>query len=165
MNSLHPGMLCAKFDWNWPSGSGFFNAFLLFYYHVPMEVDSVLVLNKLKSPLLKLSVSSLVVVQWFWRRRCKCEKFTTKWRQQTTDKFRSEKFNWKFDSCELIHQSLYAWIYMEPFDYSFVFSGRLFTLFVNGWSSIRGKDRVSTACSPNTQENHNFMYSFNSVII
>ena len=22
MNSLYPGMLCAKFGWNWPSGSG-----------------------------------------------------------------------------------------------------------------------------------------------
>ena len=22
MNPLHPGILCAKFGWNWPSGSG-----------------------------------------------------------------------------------------------------------------------------------------------
>ena len=22
LNPLHPGILCAKFDWNWPSGSG-----------------------------------------------------------------------------------------------------------------------------------------------
>ena len=52
---LHPGMLCAKFGWNWPSGSGeedflnFVNLFLLFRNYLPLEKDGALHLNKLES--------------------------------------------------------------------------------------------------------------------
>ena len=43
LNPLHPKMLCAKIDWNWPCGSGkgffknFINVFLLFCIYLPLE--------------------------------------------------------------------------------------------------------------------------------
>ena len=33
LNSLHPGILCAKFVWNWPSGSGEDYKMLSIYFH------------------------------------------------------------------------------------------------------------------------------------
>ena len=147
-------MLCAKFGWNWPSGSGeedffnFVNIFSLFRNYLPLEKGGALHLNKLESPSPKndlcqvwlelaqrflrrnffkfVNVVSLFrnylplendtaihlnklesptpkdalcqfllkLAQWFWRRRWKCEKFTTTTLTKmttTTDKFWSEK--------------------------------------------------------------------------
>ena len=45
LNSHHPRMLCAKFGWNWPGGSGsdfllnFVNVYLLFHHYLPLEKD------------------------------------------------------------------------------------------------------------------------------
>ena len=56
LNPLHPIMLCAKFNWNWPSGSGekrilnFVNVFLLFRNYLPFEKGGALHLNKFESP-------------------------------------------------------------------------------------------------------------------
>ena len=39
MNPLHPRMLCAKFDWNWPIGSGeedFFLNLSIYFYYIPI---------------------------------------------------------------------------------------------------------------------------------
>ena len=55
VNSLYPRMHCAKFGWNWPSGSGerrifiFVNVFLLFGYYLPLEKNGAFYLNKLDS--------------------------------------------------------------------------------------------------------------------
>ena len=55
LNPLHPRMLCAKFGWNWPSGSGeedfqfFVNECSLFHYNLPLEKGVPLHLNKLDS--------------------------------------------------------------------------------------------------------------------
>ena len=47
----HPRILCAKFGWNWPSGSlNFVNVFSLFCYHLPLVKGGTLHSNKLKSP-------------------------------------------------------------------------------------------------------------------
>ena len=49
-------MLCAKFGWNWLSGSGeedffnFVNVFSLFLYYLPLERGGNLHLNKFESP-------------------------------------------------------------------------------------------------------------------
>ena len=45
----HTRMICAKFGWNWPSGSWEYNAVLLFCYHLPLEKGVIIDLNKLKS--------------------------------------------------------------------------------------------------------------------
>ena len=56
LNPLHPRTLCAKFGWNWPSGSGeedffnFVNEFSLFRDYLPLEKDGALHLNKLDYP-------------------------------------------------------------------------------------------------------------------
>ena len=77
LNPLHPRMLCAKFGWNWPSGSGeedFLISsmyFSLFRYYLPLEKGRALHLNKLESPSPKnaLCLVWLKLAQWFWRRR------------------------------------------------------------------------------------------------
>jgi hypothetical protein len=40
-------IICTKFDWNWPAGSGeedlkFFSVFLLICYYLPLEKDNPL---------------------------------------------------------------------------------------------------------------------------
>ena len=82
-NSLHPRMICTKFDWNWPSGSGedflkFFSVFLLFHYYLPLEKSVSLHLNKLESPCPKDDLCQvwLKLAQWFWRSQ-KCESLQT----------------------------------------------------------------------------------------
>ena len=83
----HPRMHWAKFGWNWPSGSGeeifflinFDDVFSLFHKYLPLEKGGALHLNKLESlsPKDALRHIWLKLARWFWRRRCKCEKFTT----------------------------------------------------------------------------------------
>ena len=57
LNLLHPRMLCAKFGWNWPSGSGeedlffkFVKVFSQFPNYLPLEKGGGLHLNKLEDP-------------------------------------------------------------------------------------------------------------------
>jgi hypothetical protein len=55
LNSLHPKIICLKFDWIWPAGSGEdfkknFNVFLLFHYYLPLEKGYSLHWIKLESP-------------------------------------------------------------------------------------------------------------------
>ena len=95
LNPLYPRMFCAKFGWNWPSGSGeedffnFINVFSLFhnYMYLPLEEGGALHLNKFESPLPKDALCQvwLKLAQWFWRRRWQCEKFTDG-RRTTGDK-------------------------------------------------------------------------------
>ena len=77
LNPLYPRMLCAKFGWNWPSGSGqedflnFLNAFSLFLNYLPLEKIGALHLNKIESPLPKDALCQvwLKLANWFWKRR------------------------------------------------------------------------------------------------
>ena len=56
LNPLHLRMLCAKFGWNWPTGSeeedffNFVNVFSQFHNYLPLEKGGALYLNKLESP-------------------------------------------------------------------------------------------------------------------
>ena len=63
--------------------------FSLFRYYLPLEKSGALHLNKLDSPSPKDALCQvwLKLAQWFWRRRCKCEKFTD--RRTTGDQKRS----------------------------------------------------------------------------
>ena len=76
---------CAKFGWNCTSGSGeefflnFDNIFLLFRNCLPLELGVALYLNKFESFFFFCQVW-LKLVQWFWKRRWRCEKFTDGWR-------------------------------------------------------------------------------------
>ena len=110
LNPLHPRMLCAKFGWNWLSGSGeedFLILSMFFPYfcnYLPLEKGGALHLNKLESPSPKDALCQvwLNLAQWFWRRRWKCEKFTDRRTdRQTTDDRWSEKLTWAFSSGEL----------------------------------------------------------------
>ena len=66
-------MLCAKFDRNWPSGSGeedffdFLNVFSLFRNYLPFEKDMALHLKKLESSSPKDALCQvwLKLAQWF----------------------------------------------------------------------------------------------------
>jgi hypothetical protein len=70
-------MIYAKFDWNWPAGSGeedflkFFSVFLLFCYYLPLEKGNPLHFNNLESPSPKDDLCQvwLKLAHWFWRRR------------------------------------------------------------------------------------------------
>ena len=88
LNPLHPGILCAKFGWNRPSGSGEdFNLFLLFPNYLPFGKGVALHLNKLKCPSPRDTLCQvwLKLAQWFWRRRWKCEQFTDRQTDGQTD--------------------------------------------------------------------------------
>ena len=56
LNTLHPRMPCAKFGWNWLSGSreedffNFVNVFSPFHDYLPLAKGGALRLNKLESP-------------------------------------------------------------------------------------------------------------------
>ena len=70
-------MLCAKFGWNWPSGSGeedFLILSMYFHYFViisPWKRAGAHHMNKLDSPSPKDALCQvwLKLAQWFWRRR------------------------------------------------------------------------------------------------
>ena len=76
--------------------------------YLPLEKGGALHLNKLESLSSKDALCQVLLklAQWFWRRRWKCEKFTTTTTTTTTitttDKFWSEKPTWAFGSGELI---------------------------------------------------------------
>ena len=76
LNPLHQRMLCAKFNWNWPSGSGeeifnLINVILLFHNYLPLEKGRALQLNKLEFPSPKDALCQiwLKLAQRFWRRK------------------------------------------------------------------------------------------------
>ena len=85
----------------------FVNVFSLFRNYLPLEKGGALHLNKLESPSPKDALCQvwMKLAQWFWRRRWKCEKFTTT-TTTTTDKFWSEKLTLAFGSGELKRTSL-----------------------------------------------------------
>jgi hypothetical protein len=77
-------MICTKFHWNWPVGSGeedleIFSVFLLFCYYLPLEKGNPLHLNNLESPFTKNDLCQvwLKLAQWFWRRSRKCKSLPT----------------------------------------------------------------------------------------
>ena len=113
LNPLHPRMLCAKFGWNWPSGSGeedFKMSSMYFRYFV------IISLGKGRGPSFEQTwipftqgcfVPSLIEIG-----PVVLEKKTKMWKvydndnndydgQRTTDKFWSEKLTWAFGSGEL----------------------------------------------------------------
>ena len=77
LNPIYPRMLCAKFGWNWSSGSGeedffyFINAFKLFHNYLHLEKGGALHSNKVGSPSPKdiLCQVWLKLAQWLWIRR------------------------------------------------------------------------------------------------
>ena len=92
MNPIHLRMLCAKFGWNWPGGSGeedilkVVNLFLLFPKYLLFGKGVPLHLNKLESPSTwdTLCKVWLKLAQWVWR-RWKCEKLQRRTDRQTDD--------------------------------------------------------------------------------
>ena len=75
LDSFHPRMLCAKFGWNWLSGSGedflnFVNLLSLFLNYLPLEKGRAHHLNKLESPSPKNALCQvwLKLAQWFLSR-------------------------------------------------------------------------------------------------
>ena len=80
LNPLHLRIICSKFDWIWPAGSGeedFKN--LLFRDYLPFEKGYPFRLNKLESPLPKDDLCQvwLKLAQRFWRRSRKCKSLHT----------------------------------------------------------------------------------------
>ena len=69
-NFLHPRMLCAKFGWNCPSGSGEEDFCLLFHYSLPLEKSLTFYLKKLEFPSPNDTVCKVWVklAQWFMRK-------------------------------------------------------------------------------------------------
>ena len=76
LNSLHARMLCDKFGWNWPTGSGnFVNVFSQFHNNLSLEKGGAPLLNKHESPSSKDALCQvwLKLAKWFWRRSWKCK--------------------------------------------------------------------------------------------
>jgi hypothetical protein len=76
LNSLYPRIICSKFDWIWPAGSGEdflkdFSVFFLFRYYLPLKRDNPLHLNRLEflPPKDDLCQVWLKLAKWFWRTR------------------------------------------------------------------------------------------------
>jgi hypothetical protein len=105
LNSLYLRMICTKFYWNWPTGSGeedffqykhieifskIFSKFLLFRYYLPLGKGLVLHLYNSESLLPKddLCQPWLKLAQRFWRRSWKCKSLTD--RCQTSDRRRTK---------------------------------------------------------------------------
>ena len=77
LNPIPPRMHCAKFGWNWPSGSGevkyfnFINVFSLVRNYLPLEEGGAFYLNKVESasPMDALCQVWFKLALWLWRRR------------------------------------------------------------------------------------------------
>ena len=78
LNSLHPRIICTKFDWIWPSGSEEnFKKFSVYFYSSAIispwrrviRITYPLHLNKLEFPVPKDGLCEvwLKFAQWFWR--------------------------------------------------------------------------------------------------
>ena len=76
LNPRHSRMICAKFGWNWPNGSGgedfyiFVNVFSLFCNNLPLQKGGALHLNKLESPTLKDALCQVWLKNFWWRWKC-----------------------------------------------------------------------------------------------
>ena len=83
-----------------------FNIILHFRSYLPLEKGVAIHLNKLESPPPKAALCQvwLKLIQWFWRRRLKCERFTDR---RSTDYRRSEKLIWA-EKLWLYHQVYYT---------------------------------------------------------
>ena len=99
--NLNP-MRCAKFDWNWPSGSGedfkissiYIRHFVIISLWKRAKPFICTYLNPLNLSKDALCQVWLKLVQWFWRKRWKCEKFTTT--PTTTDNGQNfDQVSWK----------------------------------------------------------------------
>ena len=110
LNSLYPRMLCAKFGWNWPSGSGeedflvlsmYFRYFLIISPWKRAGPFTFTNLNPLHPRMLCAKFG------WYWLCGSGEEDENVKslrrrqLQRQTTDKFWSEKLTWAFGSGEL----------------------------------------------------------------
>jgi hypothetical protein len=81
MNSLSWRMICAKFKWNWPAGSGeiFFQKFSVNGYC--FAIFAFRWYNfKSTSPKDDLCQRCLKLVLWFWRKSQKSKSLTDRWR-------------------------------------------------------------------------------------
>ena len=84
-NPFYSRMICAKFGWNWLSGFlrrrflNFVNVFSQFRNYLLLGKGGALHFNKFETPSPNDALCQvwLKLAQWFWRRRWKCEKFTT----------------------------------------------------------------------------------------
>ena len=85
LNPIQPRMHCAKFGWNLPSSSGekeFYISSMYFHYFVIISpwkraspsFEQIWIINIQGCPCAKFW---LKLTEWFWRKRWKCEKFTT----------------------------------------------------------------------------------------
>ena len=103
LNPIHPRMLCAKFGWNWPSGSrgedffNFINVISLFHNYLPLEIWTNL--NPLHLGILCAKFG------WNWSSGSGEEEENVKSLQsdrrtdgQTTDVRGSEKLTWVFST-------------------------------------------------------------------
>ena len=81
-NPRHTRIHCAQFDWNWPSrfwGEDFLKIMSMYFryfvisYHLPLEINETLHLNKLKPPLPTDAFCQvwLKLAKWFWRKSFK----------------------------------------------------------------------------------------------
>ena len=82
----------------------FVNVFLPFHFYLPLERGLALPLKKLKFQSPKIAFCHLSAVwwkygRWFWRRRWKCEMFTTTTTKNGEISVRT--FIWTLDLCEL----------------------------------------------------------------
>ena len=111
LKPLYPRMLCVKFGWNWPSGSGEED-----FKNSSMYFRSFLIISPWKRarPFIWINFNAFHPrmlcanfgwnwPQWFWRRRSvkSLQRQRRRKRRRTTDKLWSEKLTWAFDSGEL----------------------------------------------------------------
>ena len=121
LNPLHPRMLCAKFGWNWLSGSGedFLISSMYFHYFViisPWERAWPFIWTNL-NPLYPRMLCAKFGWNWPSGSGEKDENMKSLRRQRqrrqrqrrTTDKFWSEKLTWAFGSGELKTPQLTSW--------------------------------------------------------
>ena len=101
LNPIHPRMLCANFGWNWLMVLKIFKVCPCIFdilLSFPFEKGVALHLNKLKPPSPKDALCQvwLKLAQWFWRRKWKCEKFTSgqgiRWTDGRTDVWQTTEY-------------------------------------------------------------------------
>ena len=101
LHPIPPRMLCANFGWNWLMVLKIFKVCPCIFdisLSFPFEKGVALHLNKLKPPSPKDALCQvwLKLAQWFWRRKWKCEKFTSgqgiQWKDRKTDVWRTTEY-------------------------------------------------------------------------
>ena len=79
---LYPRVLCGKFGWNWPNGSGEEVCWMLSkYFAISLLSPLGIVCDPTVEQTWKDALCQvwLKLAQWFWRKSWKCEKFTDRW--------------------------------------------------------------------------------------